>query len=65
MFKGKDGQYCLAKISYFISLLTMLWVIAQNPNDVDYQGMAIFLAATGAVYWGRSDTKAKHGDKNA
>ena len=58
LVSDKDGKICAAKIAFWITLLTCLTkrVIQETP---DYAGLAIFLSPVAALYFGRSDTKAK------
>ena len=58
MIQGQNGRYCMAKTCFLLSVLTCIGVIIHMPEKADYQGMAIFLGAVGAVYFGRSHTKA-------
>ena len=62
IFKGKDGEYCMAKISYAFVLFVFTIIIAYKETNslvVDYSGMSIFLAAVAGTYFARSHTKAK------
>lgn len=61
MIQDGNGKFCMAKTCFLLSVLTCLSVIFQYPESADYQGMAVFLGAVGAVYFGRSHTKANGG----
>lgn len=56
-----DGKPCLAKTAFTMTMLTCLGQIAYlsySGGDIDYSGMATLIGAVGAIYWGRSNTKA-------
>ena len=57
MFKDKDGKFCLAKTAFAATLSVMLYNMAIDPTNFNYQGAAMFLGAVGAVYWGRNKSK--------
>ncbi len=63
LIQDKDGKFCLAKTSFLATLLVMLYNTIQYPLEIDYQSMAIFIAAVGGVYGWRSQTKAVNGGK--
>ena len=54
----KDGKLCAAKVAFWITLLSCLTKIFMQEAP-DYAGLAMFLSPVAAVYFGRSDTKAK------
>jgi len=55
MFKDSDGKFCMAKTSFFVSLVTFLSVILnyhfgeKGQLPLDYIGMAAFLGVAGTV----------------
>lgn len=56
-----DGKPCLAKTAFTMTMLTCLGQIAYmtyTGESIDYSGMATLIGAVGAIYWGRSNTKA-------
>lgn len=59
-------KYSLSQKAFIATLITLLGtIIAQvyKGVPVNYEGMAMFLGAVGAVYWGRSKTKADNDNK--
>ena len=55
-----NGKPCLAKTAYTLAVVTTVAVIAYNTYTgmaVDYSGMAVWIGAVGAVYFGRSHDK--------
>lgn len=63
MFKDGDGKFCLAKTSFAACLSVFLIVILHHEfsgasDDLNYQGMSMFLGVVGTVYFSRSHTKA-------
>jgi len=47
-----------------VTLLVSILYLTYKELPVDYNGMAVFLSAAGAVYWGRSKTKADNAESN-
>ena len=66
IYKDKDGSKCLAKTAITTTLFTCLGTIiyqAYSGASIDYSGMATLIGAVGAIYWGRSNTKAVNNAK--
>lgn len=65
ILKGADGKTCNAKICYNITLAVCLFKILVagmvlgdwKGGEVDYAGLSMFIAAVGAVYYGRNKDK--------
>ena len=62
LYKDKNGDSCLAKTSFTLTMLTCLGTICYSTYAgaaIDYTGISTLIGAAGAIYWGRSNTKAK------
>lgn len=67
MFKGQNDKVCMAKTAFMYSLgvcLVKILLSGITVGDIEFEqvdlvGLAAFLTPIGAVYWGRSETKAK------
>lgn len=60
-----DGKPCAAKTFFTLTVATCLGKIlvsSYNGVSIDYQGMAVLIGAVGAIYYGRSKTKAETND---
>lgn len=63
----KNGKLCGAKTAYMITIFVcQVKLLMSNMTigdvvfgDVDIGGLSLFLGSVGAVYFGRSHTKAK------
>ena len=56
-----EGKPCLAKTAFTMTMVTCLSQIAYlsyTGGVIDYSGMSVLIGAVGAIYWGRSSTKA-------
>jgi len=61
LFKDKNGDYCAAKTAFSLTVATCLGKIllaSYTVEAIDYAGMATLIGAVGAIYFGRSHTKA-------
>jgi len=54
----KEGKLCAAKTAFWVTLICCLAKIFMQESP-DYSGLAIFLSPVAALYFGRSQTKAK------
>lgn len=63
----KNGKLCAAKTAYMITLAACLIKVIFSGftwgeftvNEADLSGLSLLLGSVGAVYFGRSHTKAK------
>jgi len=61
LIADKNDKLCAAKVAFMLTLVTCLAkiIISDTP---DYSGMGVLIGSVGAIYFGRSHTKANtHG----
>ncbi len=61
LYEDKDGKTCAAKVAFMLTVLTCLgkiWLASYTGDVIDYNGMAVLIGASGAIYFGRNHTKA-------
>lgn len=61
LYTDKQGNKCAAKLAFTLTIATCLGKIliaSYTKDSIDYSGMSTLIAAVGAIYWGRSNTKA-------
>ena len=58
LVKDSTGKICAAKVAFWITLISCLTKIFMQDAP-DYAGLAMFLSPVAALYFGRSQTKAK------
>ena len=59
-----NGVNCAAKTAFSLTMATVLGKIliaSYTGEAIDYPGMSVLIGAVGAIYFGRSHTKAKEG----
>jgi hypothetical protein len=62
LYKDKGGNNCAAKLAFTLTMATCLGKIliaSYTGESIDYNGMAVLIGSVGAIYFGRSATKAK------
>ncbi len=63
LYKDSDGKTCAAKVAFMSTVATCLSSIlyaTYAETSIDYNGMGVLIAAVGAIYFGRSQTKASN-----
>ena len=58
LIKDSNNKVCAAKIAFWVTLIACLIKIFMQDAP-DYSGLAMFLSPVAALYFGRSQTKAK------
>jgi len=61
LYQDENGKTCAAKVAFMLTVLTCLGKIllaSYTSEAIDYSGMATLIGAVGAIYFGRSHTKA-------
>ena len=61
LIQDKNGDSCAAKTAFTLTVATCLGKIllaSYTKEMIDYSGMATLIGAVGAIYFGRSHTKA-------
>lgn len=61
LIQDKNGNNCAAKTAFTLTVATCLgkiFLASYTQEVIDYSGMATLIGAVGAIYFGRSHTKA-------
>jgi hypothetical protein len=61
LYQDSEGKVCAAKVAFMSTMATSLGTVIYNTYmaiAIDYTGIAALIGAAGAIYYGRSNTKA-------